>query len=943
MSLDPVRLESAITRNDVREVRALLRDATEPDRRACASQLRSLLRGPDLSALQVTYQGPELTGPQDLPALVAFVFDHVARDQRDGRYAAADRAREQWHATRNKPAFLAASLGLAGGVAAAHIAADRCDPWCQPGSDDLDAIAGVLADRRPPWLAELVRRKLRDRADFGLGSWNLARTLIRLGAIERPDLPEYTTKMPGALCHRMRGGAGLGDWFVRHPLTGLLDDPGLLEDEVWRLFTVPDAALMLAAGDGRWEDALVTLAERGRLDRDRLLDACLDAFTMDFAPGRVGWYVTFHDRMGPSLSEMAARAGQYLRLLATGAKPGLSLGQKACGRLLEAGLLAPEDLLAASGPALLFPLKSVAAAQLKLIAKVAAAQTPLTDRALASAAVAFGHERLDIQEAALKLIARWGLPEDEPERGTITELAASLAPALAREAAALGLPDRSGPVHVEVPAPGPAGDELLPPPLDDPDELVQLLTQLMEDASDALALERAVAGAVRLCVLPVGERARLAGPLLKRAERRLREDYDGPFSGHEITADVAALTLAWATGQVPDTGAAVRPYGSEDRETVLRSGRAKIMAGVLTARIWEACTLVAEGSPARLLAEPESGSGAIGPDRLLGRLRSWVGRDLPRYDLETALLRLAPGMDDAFWSAWSAAHPASLPAARHAYRQGHTPLGFEPQIGLPSRPWWRNSLSEAPVVVARILPPPDDADRGTGSTGSHSWALLTALDRPLRDFYRDYGERWYIGASYQALVAGWPLLCPWQPELAAAHLLRPLSDGLQRGSTWVGTAAMAVSGLSVAGRRLGQIGHLALLTGLASAEPYARIAAAEVWAKAALDGRLDPQMAADAIVMGVVGRAFKLNRVAEAIEYASHEQAAGQQIVAMVFAAADRLIPARPANLHLLLEIAARIGATTGIPEPPDAITRIAAAKGSTRLAAAARQISPRH
>jgi hypothetical protein len=247
-----------------------------------------------------------------------------------------------------------------------------------------------------------------------------------------------------------------------------------------------------------------------------------------------------------------------------------------------------------------------------------------------------------------------------------------------------------------------------------------------------------------------------------------------------------------------------------------------------------------------------------------------------------------------------------------------------------------------PVVVARILRPPGRAVPGTAPAGSHCWARLTALDHPLRDFYRDYGERSYIAGSYQALVAGWPLLCPWQPELAAAHLLRPLSEGLTSGSTWAATTATAVGGLSVSRHPLGEIGHLALLTGLASAEPYARIAAAEVWARAALDGRLDPQRAADAIVMGVTGGAFKVSRVAEALEYASHEQAAGQ-IVAMVFAAADRLIPARPAGLHLLLELAAGIGGATGTPEPPAAIRAMAAGRSTSRLAAAARLLSPRH
>jgi hypothetical protein len=913
MSLDPERLEAAIRRDAAAEVRALLLDATEADRRECTRALRSLLDGPDLARLEAS---------------------------------AAGRLLAEWDAIRNSAAFLAAALGLARSAIVADIMADRCDAWWEPTAAELGTIAGVLADRQPPWLADFADRRLSDRHDLGLNSWILVRALVRLGAIERPDVPQYTTKMPGALCKRVPAGDRMRDWhMVVHVQNALLADPGLLDDEVWRLFTVPDAAAELARYGGCWEEALTALSEQGRLDRGRLLDACLDAFTLGLAPNRVGWYVTLHDRMSPSLEEMAARSARYLKLLETGSRPAVKLGQKACGRLLEAGLLPPEDLLAASGSALLFPLKTVAAAQLKLVARVATEPWPLTDRALATAAMAFGHERLDIQEAALDLITRWGLPEEDPERGTIIELAASLAPALAREAAALGLPDRSRPVHVQVPVTvpaGTAGGESLPPPLDDPDELVQLLTQLMEDASDALAVERAVAGAVRLCGLPGAERARLAGPLLKRAERRLREDYDGPFSGHEIVADMAALTVAWATGQVPDTGAAVRPFGSEERETVLRSGRAKTMAGILTARIREACTLSADGRPARLLAEPEFGSGAISPDCLLGRLRAWTGRDLPRYDLETALLRLIPGLDDAFWSAWSAAHPASLPAARHAYRQGHTPLGFEPQIGPPGCPWWRNSPVEEPVVVARVLLPPADVGRDPGPAGSHCWALLTALDQPLRDFYRDYGERSYIAASYQAMVAGWPLLCPWQPELAAAHLLRPLSEGLRPGLTWTGTTATAVRGLSASRQPLAEIGHLALLTGLASAEPYARIAAAEVWAKAALDARLNPRLAADAIVMGVTGRAFKLSRVAEALKYASPERAAGQQIAAMLFAAADRLIPARPAGLYLLLELAARIGAAIGTPEPPAAIRALASARSTSRLTAAARLLSPR-
>jgi Family of unknown function (DUF6493) len=950
MSLDPARLEAAIRQNEVTAVRKLLRHATEPDRRACARALRPLLHGPDFSQLGVPFTGPELIRLEGLPGLVSFVLERVLGDQRGERDQAADRTRSEWNATRNSAAFLAATLGLAGTVATAHIAADRCDPWRQPNATELAVIAGVLADRRPPWLAELVNRKLRDDWDSGLSSWALARALIRLGAIERPEVPQYITRMPSALCRSDRGrnSAVPHGWrMARHPLNALLADPDLLEDEVWQLFTVPDAAAALTACDGRWEDTLATLSERGTLDRGRLLDACLDAFTMDFAPNGVGWYVTFHDRMNPSPDEMAARSGRYLKLLATRARPGVMLGQQACGQLLEAGLLAAGDFLAASGPALLFPVKSIAAAQLKLVGQVAATPLPAgartRARALATAAVAFGHDQLGIQEAALKLIGRHGLP-DGAEGQVISELAASLAPGLGREAAALGLRARTYALYVPVPRPpqaGPAAGSALPPPLDDPDELVQLLTQLMEDASDVLAVERALAGAVRLCARPAAERARLAAPLLVRAGQRLEDDYDGPFGGREIAADIAGLTLAWGAGRMPEPRS-VRPWGSQDRETVLRSGRARTMAGILTARIREASELAASGRPVQLLAEPESERGAISADRLLDRLASWTngrGRaqaDLPRHDLEIALLRLAPGMGEEFWSAWSARHPSSLPAARRAYQDGLAPLSFESQVGLPGgHQSAYGPVGPDPVVVARITDPP-------AASRSRCWELLTALTHPLRDFYRDYGERWYVSSSYQAVVAQWPLLCPWQPELAAANLLRPLSESLTSGPTWAATAATAVGGLSPSGHALGEIGHLALLTGLASAEPYVRIAAAEVWARASHDGRLDPGLAADALVTGVTGRAFKLNRIADGLEHASHEAIAGQRIVETVFAAADRLVPAKPANLHLLIELAARIGADSGMPAPPGAITRIAAAKGSTRLAAAARQISPR-
>jgi len=53
----------------------------------------------------------------------------------------------------------------------------------------------------------------------------------------------------------------------------------------------------------------------------------------------------------------------------------------------------------------------------------------------------------------------------------------------------------------------------------------------------------------------------------------------------------------------------------------------------------------------------------------------------------------------------------------------------------------------------------------------------------------------HAGVRLDEMIAAWHLLCPHQPELVAAHLLSPLSDGLGAGRN---AAATALRGLGVA-------------------------------------------------------------------------------------------------------------------------------------------------
>jgi hypothetical protein len=77
----------------------------------------------------------------------------------------------------------------------------------------------------------------------------------------------------------------------------------------------------------------------------------------------------------------------------------------------------------------------------------------------------------------------------------------------------------------------------------------------------------------------------------------------------------------------------------------------------------------------------------------------------------------------------------------------------------------------------------------------------------------------------------------------------------------------------------------------------------------------------------------------DGLQHASHDPVAGQRIVQAVLAAAEHLVPAKTANFHLLLEIAARIGAAPGTTLPA-AITRLASGQNRSRLAAAAHRLA---
>jgi uncharacterized protein DUF6493 len=920
---DAAAVDAAIRAGDAVRVRDLLQGATEKERGAVPKALKPLLQRP-----------PDPDAPKS--------------------------EWDAWRVLSDNVAFVAVMAGCASGYRAVMRALDGAPYHWKLTPGDYDAFAGVLADRKPSWLADLVSRMLTRSFEPGVQAWPLARRLVRLGAIDRPAAEEYGIKMikelrqaPPPVRHgetqtpqeRAEAFGSGGDRLA----TVLLADPGLLSDEVWRLFTLPGVGKemegnayyhFLPLGD-QWADALTLVAAQGRLDRGRLIGGCLDAFLRDFPPNHVAWYATLHDRLRPSLAEKAERSARYLALLAAPGKPGVTLGQRGCAELLDADLLDVAAFLAASPAALVYPQKSVATAQLKIIGKLAARQPAVRAAALATAAQAFGHQREDVQAAALRLTGKHGVPADGAARATITGLAASLSPVLRPEAMALGLvpgqaPDATLAPEAPVISVADGIPSVLPAPravpVTDPAELVQLLAQLMEDASDPIAAERALAGAVRLSALPLPDRARLAEPLLKRARQQAATDLFGPFSGFWPRADMASLALAWA-GEMPVD----KLHGSHSRVVSKwqHGAMPRSVSGILSARGWEACTLIADGHGFPLLATPEFEDGSISHDELLARLARWpAGRPRPpRTDVEVAMLRLAPGAEAILPDDLLAAYaPAQAALSVEPYVvppkvTGHTRPG---RPGLPGKTW--QTVDGHAGVYARYV----GADQPINREYSRCGYLVTCLHPEMRFGSRDILDKVFLNSQ---LVAAWPLLAPHQPEVIAAHLLSALSEGLVPGRSAASTAARAVARLR---GTFGLIGHVALVAGLASAEADARITAADAWGQLARQRRLDPGLAAEAIALGVRGTAFKLTRIADGLRYAVQDPGAAGAVTSACVSAAATLLsaPDKPTALHLLLEMAAQAGAVSGVPQLPAPLADLAQGKDRTKLAEAARRLT---
>jgi hypothetical protein len=583
-------------------------------------------------------------------------------------------------------------------IHAAQVAALACAPFGELKKLRLRGLAGgesayaALATRRPPWISEWADFV----CDISTGYWSLVRRLVREGVCERPQGGGYIEGMLATV-----GPRGPGQGSI---LEALLEDPGLLEHEVWQVFELeprPQTHLLLADWNGMapeysWSAALVKLADTGKVPRPRLLDATLDGLHRDFHEARARWFAGLHEQLSPTVDERAGRADRYLSLLHSRNGSTVAFALKALGIIQKAGRLNAEALFDNLRPALAGRTKGVVRDALKLLDR-AARGAGSAGRAAALAAEALLQEWPDVQGLAADVIGRAGRADDATFRELVRErlpgVAASQRDKLVAWLAA------AEPVATPAPAPADAPDpdacrermRALDPrfseaagvkevaavcehdgdipavafdpmnvprldperriePIEDLDTLLERFAAVLEDPSSPDEVERVLDAVSRLCDQHPTDFHDRAAPLRAQALEVLKNIGRTEWFESALRWGLARLAVRWTERAAPDEwDAIIGTVGPGSGVTLTQPRELYTDAGAGRSALFQArlAGIVRRGArrlAAPLLSAPTHAGGWIDPRTLVDRAKVWqtLGQFPSNLDRALALLRLAP-------------------------------------------------------------------------------------------------------------------------------------------------------------------------------------------------------------------------------------------------------------------------------------------------------------
>lgn len=566
---------------------------------------------------------------------------------------------------------------LALGALACGSAADahRVALWQVRGDRD-NYLSSILLARKPGWLASWVDKQL--AGEFPQLSWELLRALIEAGAIEKPQSAGYTTVFINA----MRGYAYREpDSYVRTS-DRLIAEPGLLEDEVWRLFEGENHAFTTdwhaksntAPKDYEtWPDAIVRLAELGHIDRNRLLDVTLKAMHGDIKQNQLAAYGKLHDALKPNDEELKARESEYLALLVSPASVVVGFAIKMLAILQRRKMLDAAAFLDSAPPVLAHKTKGSAMQALRILAAIPLEES-MEEKAAAIAIAAMAHPSVDVQDEALNRVEKFIAGADDDLKSRVERqtqfLAARLQP---RAKALLGAASVASKQSQSSSARSPAlasdfesltsvqrrlggfadpHGESVPAPLDyalhdlpnlanreplalvaSQDELLELAARLIETVESADQVEVLIDGIARFGPGRSPNFRKLADPLVQRVTTGQTSSAGLTAGWNAVCVSLVDLVLTWLTGTHYDSRS--NKYYREAPRDAFQIARLREIQGNLL-----------RGISMPLLATPSyAGSGWIDPKDLAQRLvqLDGGGQTALATDLMQALLRSAPG------------------------------------------------------------------------------------------------------------------------------------------------------------------------------------------------------------------------------------------------------------------------------------------------------------
>lgn len=830
------------------------------------------------------------------------------------------------------PAAILAVLGCAPGA----VAAIR-RTWLADADEELSwLMVEVLAERRPAWLEAFVSAVIAVRGGTEGWGFRVVRGLVRRGVVPEPDDPRYVEAMVD----------GLAGWRpdrqARPVIDALRAEPDLLATTVWRMLVTERAGRALDRHDqwlraprapvrgpaptprpeATWGWALTVLAAEGALDRGRLLDVVLGVMVADRDAVDVRWFVRLHEDLAPTDAELAARVGLCLRLPASVHGPVVAVGLRAVRRLAAAGAGSPAALAAAVAPPLLGMRKGVALDALRVLEAMldgsgsgsGSGSGPRSGSRSGSTDEPAGWSRDAVREAVAEG-ARRGLEADLPD-------VRDRARALLRRCGDRACEDAGAPIPEPVDLGGLPGlgttpkDRVLP--VQGADELAELLAHLLEEADDPVALERALDGVLRLAGVRPAARAALAA----RAFERLSA-YPGPWSGRELRADVAALTLVWLGER-----RAGRGYRGREVDVRFRPSIGGFTASPVRAADWSMTSLVelrlhevarAIGhEPRRLLSLPTWSDGALDAVDLSERLGGL--RDAPGLDLELAVLRVPPDQR------------AGVALARLS--RG-TDAAVRAMSLLTARaPRWRRVVG--PVRRGRGDPEPmvgwADVSSAPGSTEHLVSAVLDRRDPLARaGLEADDGE---LAERPDQPTALWPLVLPHDPDLLAAHAHPRLHRALDRGRSG---AAPLLAALGRSDRSGGAPAASAFALALAAKDPGVRLAAVDALVLRAGRGAADAGGLAEQVRLCLADGLVVGARVVDALEEVARvDRRTATFVLDVLVSLLDAVPERREAHrwVELLADLSVRLERPVRLPA-----ALAACASGSSALARACRRV----